>query len=201
MTETNDIVIRDLAKRFQDKIVLADFNAVFAHQAVSCVMGPSGCGKTTLLNLIMGFEKPDQGTITGVPVRISAVFQEDRLLEGFSAVRNVAFAAPRMPRERIVEILSALGLGQDLNKPVREYSGGMKRRVAIARAVAAEGGLVLLDEPFKGLDETTRAQVAAYLRAQLAGRTVILVTHEEEEVRLMGGTLLKMKPGGNDHED
>ena len=125
MTETNDIVIRDLAKRFQDKIVLADFNAVFAHQAVSCVMGPSGCGKTTLLNLIMGFEKPDQGTITGVPVRISAVFQEDRLLEGFSAVRNVAFAAPRMPRERIVEILSALGLGQDLNKPVREYSGGM----------------------------------------------------------------------------
>ena len=77
----------------------------------------------------------------------------------------------------------------------------MKRRVAIARAVAAEGGLVLLDEPFKGLDETTRAQVAAYLRAQLAGRTVILVTHEEEEVRLMGGTLLKMKPGGNDHED
>ena len=70
-----------------------------------------------------------------------------------------------------------------------------------ARALAIDPEIVLLDEPFKGLDETTRAQVAACLRTRLQGRTVILVTHEEEEVRLMGGTLLKMKPGGNEHEN
>ena len=189
-----DILVSGLCKRFEDKMVLRDFTARFPAGQTTCVMGRSGCGKTTLLNLLMGFLSPDAGEIRGVPSRLSAVFQEDRLLDGFSARANIAFVCPQRPAAEIDRHLTAVGLAQDAGQPVRELSGGMRRRVAIVRAVLAEGDLLLLDEPFKGLDETTRAVVAGYLQAETAGRTVIMVTHDPDEVALMGGELLKMEP-------
>lgn len=189
-----EILASGLCKRFEDKVVLRDFSARFPAGQTTCVMGRSGCGKTTLLNLLMGFLTPDSGQLEGVPSRLSAVFQEDRLLDGFSARANIVFVCPQRPVAEIDRHLAAVGLERDAGQPVRELSGGMRRRVAIVRAVLAEGDLLLLDEPFKGLDVATRAAVAGYLRTETAGRTVIMVTHDPDEVALMGGRLLKMEP-------
>lgn len=191
-----EILVHGLCKQFEGKTVLHDFSARFAPGQTTCVMGPSGCGKTTLLNILMGFLSPDAGRVEGIPVHLAAVFQEDRLLEGFSAHANISFVCPRLPAEVIDRHLAAVGLTRDGYQPVRELSGGMRRRVAILRAVLARADLLLLDEPFKGLDEGTRAIVADYLRAETAGRTVIMVTHDPDEVELMGGSLLEMTPAG-----
>ena len=188
-----DIVIKDLCKRFADKVVLDKFSIVIPVGSIFGIMGESGCGKTTLLRILLGLEKADSGSISGLPTRISAVFQEDRLCDEFSAVENVAIAAPRKtPREEIEECLRALGLDDSIHRPVRTLSGGMRRRVAIARALLAEGELLLLDEPFKGLDEETRLSVMTVVREMTRTRTVLLVTHDEEEIRAMGASLYKM---------
>lgn len=188
-----DIVIKNLSKSFDGRAVLTDFSAVIPAGGTYGIMGESGCGKTTLLRILLGLERADGGSIEGLPGRTSAVFQEDRLCDEFSAVTNVAIAAPRKtPRAAIEECLASLGLGEDLSRPVRELSGGMRRRVAIARALLAEGELILLDEPFKGLDEETRRTVMAVVRRMTAGKTVILVTHEEEEIAALGATLRRL---------
>lgn len=188
-----DIVVKNLNKGFGDLKVLDDFSEVFEEGRTSCIMGSSGCGKTTLLNILMGLLQMDSGTVSGVPARLSAVFQEDRLLPGFSAIQNIAFVCPKVPKKTIIEHLARIGLGEAADKPVSELSGGMKRRVAIARAVLARSELMILDEPFKGLDEETRAVVAEYLAEEAKGRTIIMVTHDEEEVQLVCGRLIRMR--------
>lgn len=157
-------------------------------------MGPSGCGKTTLLNILLGLERTDRGTITGLPGRMSAVFQEERLCEDFSAVTNVRLVTGKsVSDEEIARCLSSLGLSGSTHVPVRELSGGMKRRVAIARAVLAEGELLILDEPFKGLDEATRETVAAEMRRRTIGKTVVMVTHDPAEAMMMEAEVIEMR--------
>jgi NitT/TauT family transport system ATP-binding protein len=191
-----DIIIKDLWKQYGEKTVLAGFSTVIPAGSVFGIMGESGCGKTTLLRILLGLETPDNGRIDGLPPRISAVFQEDRLCDEFSAVTNVAIAAPHhTPRADIEKCLASLGLGADLDRPVRTLSGGMRRRVAIARALMAEGELLLLDEPFKGLDEETRLSVIAVVCEMTKGRTVVLVTHDEEDITALGASLLRMGEG------
>ena len=188
-----DIVIRNLSKRYGGKTVLADLSLAVPAGSIFGIMGESGCGKTTLLRILLGLERADSGEIEGLPARVSAVFQEDRLCGEFSAVTNVAIAAPRKtPRGAIEECLSSLGLGEDMHRPVEGLSGGMRRRVAIARALMAEGELLLLDEPFKGLDEETRQTVMAVVRRAATERTVIFVTHDEEEITALGALLYRM---------
>lgn len=194
--KTEDIRVEDISKRFGSKQVLKDFSAIFPAGQVSIVMGESGCGKTTLLSLILGIETPDVGKITGVPGRMSAVFQEDRLCEDFSARTNVRITAAKgTTQSDIVDALSALGLGDNIKTPARELSGGMKRRVAIARAMLAESSLVILDEPFAGLDEANRAAAAAFIRSKLCGRTLIAVTHSHTDAEMLGACqVIKMSP-------
>lgn len=192
----NDIIIKDLCKSFGEKKVLEGFSATFPAGSVSCIMAPSGAGKTTLLSIMQGFTAPDSGSITGNDVKMSAVFQEDRLCEDFGAVSNVRFSCGsgknKKSKEEIVACLESLGLGDSLDKPVREFSGGMKRRVAIARALMADYELLFLDEPFKGLDGEMRASVAGYIRTAAAGKTVIAVSHDETEAELLGATIIRM---------
>ena len=188
-----DIVVRNLKKRYGELTVLDGFCAVFPAGEITCIMGRSGCGKTTLLRLLLGLERPDDGEITGLPARMSAVFQEDRLCEELSAYGNVRLVAPKRTDEEIRAALAALLLDDEAQKkPVSELSGGMRRRVAIARALLAEGELILMDEPFKGLDDGTREVVIAYVGAMVAGRTVILVTHEEEDAAALAAPVLRM---------
>lgn len=205
-----DVIVKNLKKSFGEKQVLRDFSAVFKAGETTTVMGSSGCGKTTLLNLFMGFLSPDSGEISGIPDRKSAVFQEDRLCEAFHAVANIRMVmenpsgrAGKGPfggnsdqkalQEEIEGHLRSLGIDEDcFYKPVREFSGGMKRRVAIARAVLFGGDILFLDEPFKGLDGDTKKLAISYVKEHTKGRTVIFVTHDREEAAQMGGSLIRM---------
>ena len=190
-----DIVVTNLEKHFGDKHVLQNFNARFPAGETTCIMGKTGCGKTTLLRILMGLEKPDAGSVSGVPRRLAAVFQEDRLCEEFSAVANIRLVTGRaVNAEEIERHLMELGLADSLHGPVRELSGGMRRRVALARAVLARRDAIFLDEAFKGLDAETRRGVVAYFQRHTTSKTVISITHDPAEVALLGGRLLRFAP-------
>ena len=184
------LTIRGICKSFEGRPVLEDVSFDFPEAAVTALRGPSGCGKTTLVNIILGLIEPDAGDVLmPASARTAAVFQEDRLIEHFSAARNVRLTAPAsVTDEQIRSALSELGLAQEGEKRVSEFSGGMRRRVAVIRAALFQPQFLLLDEPFKGLDEEMRARTAAFLRRNCAQATTILVTHDETEAALMGAT-------------
>ena len=185
------IELQNVCKAFGEKQVLQDFSHTFPEGELTCVMGPSGCGKTTLLSLLLGLEQPDAGKILGMEGRRkSAVFQEDRLCENASAVSNIRLVNPALSKGEAEAMLRELGLGDSLGQPVRTLSGGMKRRVAILRALLAPYDVLLCDEPFQGLDQDTKALVLTYFREKTRGKTVILVTHDEKEAEFFGGPLL-----------
>ena len=155
--------------------------------------GPPGLGKTTLLRCVAGLERPESGSITGVPERLGYVFQEDRLCGVFSAVANVRLATGRaLPEAEILRHLEELGLAGSARRPVSQLSGGMRRRVAIARAVCAGPRLLLLDEAFKGLDDQCRRDTVAYIRRHTPGASLLCVTHDPEEAALLGGRCLDL---------
>ena len=146
------------------------------------VMGGSGKGKTTLLRLMLGLIAPDSGeVIMDAGERPSVVFQEDRLLSWFTAERNVE-EVRREGSPSARELLRDMELEEAAGKLPKELSGGMQRRVAIARALAFRGDPLLLDEPFKGLDETLKAKVASYVACCAKGKTVIFITHDISEL-------------------
>ena len=181
-----EIFSENLSKAYDEKKVLEHYSAIIREHQCSGIMGRSGSGKTTLLRILMGLEQADEGSIQGKLDRVSVVFQEDRLCEGFSAVANVSAALSRkVTRKQVEENLKTVGLEDSLNVPVRTLSDGMKRRVAIVRACMAEGDLLLFDEPIRGLDQETKRQVAEYIRRKTRGKTVIMTTHDEAELELM----------------
>lgn len=182
-----DICITGLCKAYDGKPVLRGFSAVLPAGKITGLMAPSGAGKTTLLRILMGLEKADTGRIEGLEgMRMSVVFQEDRLCDNLDAVANLRLVTPRLGRGQAADALAAVGLNDCIGQPARELSGGMRRRVALLRALLAEYDLLLLDEPFKGLDRDTRARVMADTRKRCAGRTVLLVTHDASELDAMG---------------
>lgn len=179
-----DIVIQDISKSYGEKQVLSHFSCRIPQGSGCAVMAPSGVGKTTLLRLILGLEKPDSGKISGVPWEKAALFQEDRLFPRLSGVKNLRMAV-KCSEAKAKEVLSALGLSDCLDKPVSTLSGGQARRVALARALVHPGELLALDEPFTGLDEESRLQAAAAICRFRHGRTLILVTHRQEDLPLL----------------
>ena len=180
--------IEHLCKSFDGKAVLEDVSLTLEPGAAVCLMAPSGRGKTTLLRCIAGLEKPDGGQIIGRPERIGYVFQEDRLCDGFSAVDNIRLVTGRAVSEGdIRRHLAELGLAGSLDQPVRELSGGMRRRVVISRAVCFGADLLLLDEPFKGLDDEARQQTADYILRHRGAAAILCVTHDREDAAALGG--------------
>jgi NitT/TauT family transport system ATP-binding protein len=184
----------DISMRFQDKLLFDGLNLSFSEGEIACLTGASGVGKTTLLNLLMGLTKPDSGVIRGMSgKRIAAVFQEDRLIEHFDAVRNIKLVCDySVSKETIAQELKRVGIEEPCGKEVRLFSGGMRRRVAIIRAIFANGDILLLDEPFKGLDETLKLQVIDYVRGKTKGRTVILVTHDRDEAERLNARVIAL---------
>ena len=157
---------------------------------VTCITGPSGCGKTTFLRLLAGLEKPQSGTITGVPDRVSFMFQEDRLLSWCTARENVE--AVLFPDEigRAADWLEQVELEPYQSSYPANLSGGQRRRVALARTLAYKGGILLLDEPFKGFDPDLTRRMAKLILSQ--GVPVIASVHAPEEIELFGGDVIRL---------
>lgn len=180
--------IQHLCKSFDGKMVLDHVSLTLESGGTACLMAPSGRGKTTLLRCIAGLEAPDSGQITDLPERIAYVFQEDRLCDGFSAVDNIRLVTGKALGEgEIRRHLEELGLAGSLDQPVRELSGGMRRRVVISRAVCFGADLLLLDEPFKGLDDEARQQTANYILRHRGAAAILCVTHDREDAAALGG--------------
>ena len=188
-----DIIIDAVSVRFGEKQVLERLSGTIPGGKTTVIMGPSGCGKTTVLRVLMGFVKPDSGEVRNVPGRISAVFQENRLCGSFSPVKNVAMVLPRhFPEAEIRRNLSEAGLSDSLDLPVKSLSGGMKRRVAIVRAMLADSELLLLDEPFRELDEERKKSMMEYVRKASRGKTAVMVTHDPEEASAMADVIWEL---------
>lgn len=180
--------IQHLCKTFDGKVVLDHVSLTLESGGTACLMAPSGRGKTTLLRCIAGLEAPDSGQITDLPERIAYVFQEDRLCDGFSAVDNIRLVTGKALGEgEIRRHLEELGLAGSLDQPVRELSGGMRRRVVISRAMCFGADLLLLDEPFKGLDDEARQQTADYILRHRGAAAILCVTHDREDAAALGG--------------
>lgn len=197
------IRLNDLTKFYNSQPVLDHLNLEFTDDAPCCLMGPSGSGKTTLLRILLGLERPDGGSfsITGEDggdltdsAGFTAVFQEDRLCEAFTPVENIRMVTGRaLTGEQIRVELARLLPPECFDRPVWTMSGGMKRRTAICRAVLARSQAVLMDEPFTGLDEDNRHLAIRYIREKTAGRLLLLTTHQEEDVKLIGGRLVRLQ--------
>lgn len=183
-----DIVMERVDKSFGDARVLAGVTCTLSEGGVYCLMGPSGAGKTTLLRVLLGLERADAGRIEGATSgAVSAMFQEDRLCETLTAVENVALVLPaRASRRQIRCMLEKILPADCLKRPVMQLSGGMRRRVSLARAVAYPGSAIVLDEPFTGLDGQTKRAVIEFLLAERRGRTLLASTHSDEDVALLG---------------
>lgn len=184
MSGSGGIRLRGITRRFGEHVVLDGLDLSLTPGGVTALMGPNGSGKTTVARLLLGLDRPDGGAVEGLDGRPrSAVFQEDRLCPQLSAVDNVRLVLGRgADRAAVLEALAAVGLDDAaVHAPVRELSGGQRRRVAIVRAVLADAELVVLDEPFTGLDQAVKPVTMAWVRDRCAGRTVLLVTHDERE--------------------
>jgi NitT/TauT family transport system ATP-binding protein len=175
-----------------------------------CLIGPSGCGKSTLLRMIGGFETPSTGQVlmNGAPVAgpgsdRGMVFQDYGLFPWLSVRRNIGFgpAARGVPKARVAEIvdrfIAMIGLGRFADAYPHQLSGGMKQRVAIARVLANDASVILMDEPFGALDAMTRERLQSELLTlwEAAGLTVLFVTHSIEEAIVLADRVIVMSPG------
>lgn len=191
------ITLSGVCKRFGDNVVLDGLGLVLAPGSVTAITGPNGVGKTTVARLLLGLEAPDAGAIEGLQgLCRSAVFQEDRLCGHLDAIANVRLVLDRDHRASAEQGLARVGItGEDATKPVSALSGGQRRRVAIARAMASKSALVVLDEPFTGLDADTKPTVMAYVKECLAGRTTVLISHDPSEVEYFGARIVTLRRG------
>ena len=150
-----NIELVNISKAFDGEQVIENFNATIEENKITCIMGESGIGKTTLINMVIGLEKPDSGKILGIDQRkIGVVFQEDRLCEEFNCIQNLRIVCNEdINDNELTSLLYDLGLGEAIYKKVSLLSGGMKRRLVIGRALIFDADIVIMDEPFRGLDK------------------------------------------------
>ena len=178
------LIVKNVSKSFGEKQVLKEFSMSAEEGERVCLLGASGGGKTTLLNIIAGLLPADSGEVELPEGRIAYIFQEYRLLPWLTAEENIT-AATGCTKERAREILRAMELEKERKGYPDDFSGGMKQRLNIARALAFEASVILMDEPFKGLDPELRERVISYVDECCQNRTVILVTHDQAESDLM----------------
>lgn len=188
----NPLEIENLSFAYKgaDERLFDNFSMTLGAGERVCLLGASGRGKTTLLRLIAGLEKPDSGEIR-LSGRVAYLFQEDRLVPWLTAAENLTLVG--VSRERAVEALASVGL-DCADKLPGELSGGMRRRVAVARTICLGGELLLLDEPFSGLDAESRKLATRALLDRFKSAAVILVTHIPEEAELLGAGLKNFDP-------
>jgi len=188
------VIVNKLVKRYGDRAVLDGLSLTIDNRERVCLMGPSGVGKTTLMRILLGLEKAEEGTITDLPERFSVAFQDETLCDVMSAVKNVALVAAKgVKKEDIERTLLAVGLEKEqLYAPVETFSGGMKRRVSVVRALLAESDFVCLDEPFKGLDEQVKAKTVEAVMQYTKDRGLLCITHDEEDAAALSARTIRL---------
>lgn len=209
MTENLAIQTRNLRKRFdsQPRDTISELSFALPRGHCLSLLGPSGCGKTTLLRLLMRFEQPTGGELQIDPAlaaRMTYVFQEPRLVPWRTTLENVLLplelqkAHDSSSSDRAIALLQKLGLGDFLHHFPRELSGGMQMRAALARALATEPKLLLLDEPFAALDERTRFRLQDLLLElkTTLGLQYVFVTHSIAEAVYLGDDVLLLDKHG-----
>lgn len=188
----SDIIIKNLSLGYPEKVLFDNFDATFYEGKINVLLGSSGVGKTTLLNAVTRLIKYD-GQIRGVPDNISYIFQKDRLIPAISVYKNLdlilsgAYRNKNERKSRISEMLNKLEI-EDISKQLpSEISGGQAQRVSMARAFLYPSELLILDEPFKGLDVALKTRLINVFLSlwQVEKRTVIMVTHDVYEALLM----------------
>ena len=167
--------------QYEGQVVLDGLSHTFREGAVTAIVGESGIGKSTLMHVLCGLLRPESGQVVQDGARIAAVFQEPRLFPWMTALENVRTVCGK-DSSRAERLLVQMGLEDAMHKYPAELSGGMKQRVSIARALAYGADVLLLDEPFRGLDAALRLDVTRQVMEAFAGKTVIMVTHDESDL-------------------
>ena len=190
--------LRDIGVVFGDKTVLRNCSLSLPDGARVALMGPSGCGKTTLLRVALGLHSPDSGTVENGFSRSAAMFQEPRLLPWRSAMENVNLVLSDGPDTESAARawLEKVELGEDAELFPGEMSGGMQQRLSLARALAYGPDLLVLDEPFKGLDEALRSRMISLISCSAVNCAILLATHSEEEAVALGCRIFRYDAHG-----
>ena len=197
------IEISNLSKHFfigEKRIdVLRELSLSVKKDKITVILGRSGCGKTTLLRLVAGLESISQGEIKfKEKAKIGFVFQEARLMPFLNVYENIVFPLKKQEIEpaKIEALISMIGLSDFKFAAVSQLSGGMSSRVSLARVLAYEANLILMDEPFAALDAFTRASMQAEILKIKAGKTIIFVTHNIDEALFLADEIILLEKGG-----
>ena len=187
------ICMEHVSKRFGEKRLLEDVSFELGERGILAITGPNGSGKTTLLRLLAGLEKPDSGTVFRPRgCRVSYVFQGNRLVPTLSALENVALVLDRRHRKEAIRWLEFVGLSEKADELPGALSGGMQQRIALARAFAYGGDLLLLDEPFSALDAEWKLRIGDEIRRISETKPVVLVSHDPAEIKRLGCRILSL---------
>ena len=185
------IAFEHIDKAFGELEVLRDFSLELPERGVVVLSGPSGCGKTTLGRLLLGLDKPDRGSISGLEGRRSVcVFQENRLLPWASALENAALGGEEGSARLWLE---RLGMQDFMQSYPAQLSGGMQRRVAVARALATPADVLVLDEPFTGLDDANQRLILSAVRERMEDALFVMITHDLSNLRELSGEIFYLE--------
>lgn len=181
------IKINNLTIKYDDKTILNNFNLTINEKEHIAILGASGIGKTSFINAVMGLIDYEGEISLPKGTKICAVFQEDRLFEGLSVYRNIKMTSD-LSSEAICDYIYKAGLNP--HSKIYTLSGGMKRRTAILRAILADFDLLILDEPFKGLDSDTKETIIGLIMEKASEKNVILITHNPSEASCLSSRII-----------
>ncbi|MDD2971151.1 MAG: ATP-binding cassette domain-containing protein [Lachnospiraceae bacterium] len=183
--KNRDIIIENLTKSYGSNLVLQGENFTLESGKIYAFMNPSGTGKTTLLRILAGLESFDSGSITGLPQKVGMIFQENTCIQSLDALGNMELICGPKEEKEWERLLREVGLSEIGRKTMGQFSGGMVRRVEILRCLLSDRELLLMDEPFNGLDEENRRIVIDMIHKYQRNRTIVMTTHKIEEAREM----------------
>ena len=183
------IQINNLTKKYGDKVVFENYTNTFNFDGILLIKGASGLGKTTLMRMIAGLEKADKGKITKDAKSISFMFQEDRLIPFVSVLKNLTAVCGE---DKALHYLKLMGLESEKDNSPLSLSGGMRRRVSLARALCFNSDLVILDEPFKGLDEELKSTICEIIKEESKKRDFIIISHVSEDGKILNAKIIEL---------
>lgn len=193
---TKIIQIINVTKKIQDKVIFKNLSLEIEDEIFTSIMAPSGFGKTTLVKMISGLDKNFDGRINFAKIKqkdIVVMFQEDRLIENISVFKNLKLINKNT--DKIIELLIEFDLEKKMDEKVRNLSGGEKRRVALIRTLLTNKKVMILDEPFNGLDDESKKKIFAYLKnyQKENHKTFILILHDHNDANKLSDKIIQLE--------